>query len=137
MIAIAIAMTIVNLFVIPKFATFFEANRLELPWQTLFLLNTSNFFVDYWMYMAVLMIGGALGFRHYINTPDGKFRWHKFIINVPVVGSILHRAFMARFARSFAMAYSAGVPIVQAMGVIYSDIWLKAWSSHPKLSNGL
>ncbi len=122
LIAIAIAMAIVNLFVIPKFAAFFEANRLELPWQTLLLLNTSNFFVDYWMYMAVLMIGGALGFRHYINTPDGKFSWHKFIINVPVVGSILHRAFMARFARSFAMAYSAGVPIVQAMGVISRSI---------------
>ncbi len=122
LIAIAIAMAIVNLFVIPKFAAFFEANRLELPWQTLFLLNTSNFFVDYWMYMAVLMIGGALGFRHYINTPEGKFKWHRFIINVPVVGSILHRAFMARFARSFAMAYSAGVPIVQAMGVISRSI---------------
>jgi len=122
LIAIAIAMAIVNLFVIPKFATFFEVNRLELPWQTLFLLNTSNFFVDYWMYMAVLMIGGSLGFRHYINTPDGKLRWHKFIINVPVIGSILHRAFMARFARSFAMAYSAGVPIVQAMGVISRSI---------------
>jgi len=122
LIAIAIAMAIVNLFVIPKFAAFFEANRLELPWQTLLLLNTSNFFVDYWMYMAALMIGSALGFRHYINTLDGKFKWHKFIINVPVVGSILHRAFMARFARSFAMAYSAGVPIVQAMGVISRSI---------------
>jgi len=122
LIAIVIAMAIVNLFVIPKFAAFFEANQLELPWQTLFLLNTSNFFVNYWMYMAVLMIGGALGFRHYINTDEGKFKWHKFIINVPVVGSILHRAFMARFARSFAMAYSAGVPIVQAMGVISRSI---------------
>ena len=130
LIAIAIAMAIVNLFVIPKFAAFFEANRLELPWQTILLLNTSNFFVDYWMYMAVLMIGGALGFRHYINTPDGKYRWHKFIINVPVVGSILHRAFMARFARSFAMAYSAGVPIVQAMGVISRSIGNEYISSH-------
>jgi len=116
--------------VIPKFAAFFEANRLELPWQTILLLNTSNFFVDYWMYMAVLMIAGALGFRHYINTPDGKYRWHKFIINVPVVGSILHRAFMARFARSFAMAYSAGVPIVQAMGVISRSIGNEYISSH-------
>jgi len=43
-IAIGIAMVIVNLFVIPKFASFFETNKLELPWQTLLLLNTSNFF---------------------------------------------------------------------------------------------
>ena len=129
-IAIGIAMVIVNLFVIPKFAEFFEANRLELPWQTLFLLNTSNFFVNYWMYLLVLMVGAFLGFRHYINTPEGKLKWHEFIINVPMIGDILHRAFMARFARSFSMAFSAGVPIVQAMGVISRSIGNEYIASH-------
>ena len=129
-IAIAIAMVIVNIFVIPKFAAFFEANRLELPWQTVFLLNSSNFFVNYWIYMLVLMIAAALGFRHYINTPEGKLKWHKFIINAPLIGDILHRAFMARFARSFSMAYSAGVPIVQTMGVIARSIGNEYISSH-------
>ncbi|MCH8106568.1 MAG: type II secretion system F family protein [Proteobacteria bacterium] len=121
-IAIGIAMVIVNLFVIPKFAAFFEANRLELPWQTLFLLNTSNFFVNYWGYMLVLLVGGIVAFKRYINTPEGKLRWHRFILKAPLIGDILHRAYMARFARSFSMAYSAGVPIVQAMGVISRSI---------------
>lgn len=120
--AIAIAMVIVNLFVIPKFASFFEANNLELPWQTVFLLNTSKFFVSYWMYLLVLLIGAAFGFKHYINTEKGKYNWHRFILRVPLIGDILHRAYMARFARSFSMAYSAGVPIVQAMGVISRSI---------------
>ena len=121
-IAIGIAMVIVNLFVIPKFAAFFEANRLELPWQTVFLLNTSNFFVNYWGYMLVLLVGGIVAFKRYINTPEGKLRWHRFILKAPLIGDILHRAYMARFARSFSMAYSAGVPIVQAMGVISRSI---------------
>ncbi|MDJ0778481.1 MAG: type II secretion system F family protein [Gammaproteobacteria bacterium] len=120
--AIAIAIGIVNLFVIPKFASFFEANNLELPWQTVFLLNTSNFFVDYWMVVLGVMIGAFFGFRHWINTVKGRYRWHRFIIKAPLVGDILHRSFMARFARSFAMAYGAGVPIVQAMGVIARSI---------------
>lgn len=122
MAAIAIAMVIVNLFVIPKFASFFEANNLELPWQTVFLLNTSRFFVNYWIYMLVMLIGAAFGFKHYINTEEGKYNWHRFILKVPLIGDILHRAYMARFARSFSMAYSAGVPIVQAMGVISRSI---------------
>ncbi|MCZ6883141.1 MAG: type II secretion system F family protein [Gammaproteobacteria bacterium] len=122
LIAIAIAMIIVNLFVIPKFAIFFEKNQLELPWQTVFLLNTSKFFVSYWIYMLVAAIGGFLAFRHYINTPQGKYWWHRLIIKAPLIGEILHRAYMARFARSFSMAYSAGVPIVQAMGVISRSI---------------
>jgi len=130
LIAIAIAIVIVNLFVIPKFAIFFEKNQLELPWQTVILLNTSKFFVNYWIYMLVAAIGGFLAFRHYINTPQGKYWWHRFIIKVPLIGEILHRAFMARFARSFSMAYSAGVPIVQAMGVISRSIGNVYISTH-------
>ncbi|MDH5354319.1 MAG: type II secretion system F family protein [Gammaproteobacteria bacterium] len=128
--AIVIAMVIVNLFVIPKFAEFFQANNLELPWQTVFLLNTSKFFVNYWMYMLVLLIGAAFGFKHYINTEQGKYNWHRFILRVPLIGEILHRAYMARFARSFSMAYSAGVPIVQAMGVISRSIGNEYISGH-------
>ena len=122
LIAIAIAMSILNLLVIPKFASFFLANRLELPWQTVLLLNTSNFFVEYWMFMLAGMVAMAIGFRHYISTADGRFKWHRFLIRAPLVGDILHRSFLARFARSFAMAYRAGVPIVQAMGVIARSI---------------
>ena len=121
-IAIAIAMAIVNLFVIPKFASFFETNQLELPWQTLVLLKTSNFFVEYWLFVLITLLCLLFGFRHYIKTTSGRYRWHRFIVKAPVVGEILHRSFMARFSRSFAMAYGAGVPIVQAMGVISRSI---------------
>jgi MSHA biogenesis protein MshG len=129
-IAIAVAMVILNLFVIPKFASFFEANELELPWQTVLLLNMSGFFVEYWVFVGIALLALALGFRHYINTPDGQYKWHRFIVKAPLIGEILNRAMMARFARSFAMAYSAGVPIVQAMGVISRSIGNEYISSH-------
>ncbi len=129
-IAVGVAMAIVNLFVIPKFASFFEANKLELPWQTLLLINTSNFFVDYWMYIGIALIVAVFGFKYYINTPDGRYKWHRFIVQAPVIGEILHRSYMARFARSFAMAYGAGVPIVQAMGVISRSVGNDYISGH-------
>ncbi len=119
---IAIAIGIVNLWVIPGFAAFFEANRLELPWQTLLLLNTSKFFVEYWYLVLAGLIGAGFGFRYYINTDRGRYNWHRFVVRAPLIGEILHRSFMSRFARSFAMAYSAGVPIVQAMAVIARSI---------------
>ena len=130
MIAITVAMVIVNLFVIPQFASFFETNNLELPWQTLFLLNTSKIFIHYWIHTLVLCTLSFAAFKYYINTTSGRFWWDKLVIKVPVIGSILHRAFMARFARSFAMAYGAGVPIVQAMGVISRSIGNEYISSH-------
>ncbi len=120
--AIVIALGIVNLFVIPKFASFFEANNLELPWQTIVLLTTSNFFVDNWPYMLVLGILVWAGFKRYIGTVNGRYKWHHFILRLPVIGDILLRAYLARFARSFSMAYGAGVPIVQGMGVISRSV---------------
>jgi len=121
-IAIIIALGIVNLFVIPKFVQFFEANSLQLPWQTVFLLNMSNFFVANWQWMLAALVLGYLAFRRYISTINGRYNWHRFILRVPVVGDILLRAYLARFARSFAMAYGAGVPIVQGMGVVSRSV---------------
>ncbi|MDH3629887.1 MAG: type II secretion system F family protein [Gammaproteobacteria bacterium] len=129
-IAMVVAMGIVNLFVIPKFASFFEANALELPWQTVLLLNTSNFLVEYWMLVFGGIITAFIAFKRYIGTVNGRYKWHRFIVKAPLVGEILHRSFMARFARSFSMAYSAGVPIVQAMGVISRSIGNDYISGH-------
>ncbi len=120
--AVVIAIAILNGFVIPKFADFFKANALELPWQTVLLLNTSEFFIEYWWFMLGVIVAAFFGFKRYTSTVVGRLKWHRFIVNAPVVGDILHRSFMARFARSFAMAYTAGVPIVQAMGVISRSI---------------
>ncbi len=120
--AVAIALGILNWYVIPKFADFFKANALELPWQTVLLLNMSDFFIEYWWAMVAAIVVGIVFFKRYTSTVDGRLKWHRFIVRVWVDGDILHRSFMARFARSFAMAYSAGVPIVQAMGVISRSI---------------
>jgi len=121
-IAITIAMAIVNLFVIPKFASFFEANNLDLPWQTVFLLTTSNFMVDNWHFLLVGLVLIYVLFKRYISTVEGRYKWHHFILKIPIIGDILLRAYLARFARSFAMAYGAGVPIVQGMGVISRSV---------------
>ncbi len=121
-VAIIIAMGIVNLFVIPKFASFFAANNLELPWQTVLLLTTSHFFVANWVWMLALLVIAWFAFKRYISSVDGRYQWHRFILKAPIVGDILLRAYLARFARSFAMAYGAGVPIVQGMGVISRSV---------------
>jgi MSHA biogenesis protein MshG len=128
--AILIAMVIVNLFVIPKFASFFEANELELPWQTVMLLSTSNFFVDSWMFILMVAVIVFIMFRRYIGTVKGRYKWHHFVLRIPVVGNILLRAYLARFARSFSMAYGAGVPIVQGMGVISRSVGNDYIASH-------
>jgi MSHA biogenesis protein MshG len=117
-IAITLAIGIVNVFVIPAFANVFKGMNLELPWQTQALIGLSDFTVAYWPYIVGLITVTVLGFNHYIKTTNGKYRWDKAKLRFPVVGSIITRALLSRFARTFAMASKSGVPLIQTLGVV-------------------
>lgn len=117
-IAISIAMMIVNIYVIPSFKSIFEKLQADLPWQTKLLMGISNFTVNYWPIIIVVLIGCAYGFIKYINTTTGRHAWDRFLLKIPGIGSIIERATMERFARSFAMILSSGVPLIQGIGIV-------------------
>jgi len=118
LIALAIAMTVLNIFVIPTFANIFARFGAELPWATKVLLATSHFFVSYW---PALLVGTGLtvfAVRRWLKTATGMMFWHRHQLRLPIVGSILKRALMARFCRSFAMVLRSGIPINQALSMV-------------------
>jgi MSHA biogenesis protein MshG len=116
--ALAVAMFIVNIFVIPAFAKIFASFRTELPLVTRLLIGTSDLFVNYWPLMLALLVGAILGFRFWVGTPAGRYQWDRFKLRLPVVGELIHKATLARFSRSFALSGKSGVPIVQALAVV-------------------
>jgi MSHA biogenesis protein MshG len=116
--ALAIAITIINLVVIPAFANVFEGFGAELPWATKVLLATSNFFVAYWPFMLVAVIGAMYGFKRWVKSEKGRLKWDQIKLKFPVVGDVIMRATLARFARTFAMASGAGVPLLQALTAV-------------------
>ncbi len=117
-IAMAIAMFVINLFVIPAFAKVYASFHIELPWATRLLLATSNFTVAYWYYGLVLFAALWLAVHYWVRTPEGRYRWHKWKLKLPVVGPILYKNTIARFTRALAMTIRAGVPLVQGMTVV-------------------
>lgn len=117
-VAISVAMFIINLFVIPAFAKVFASFRAELPWATKILIATSQFTVAYWPLILAGVIVGIFSIRFYIKTDEGRYRWDRFKLRLPVVGGIILRATMARFARSLAITMRTGVPLVQGMTVV-------------------
>ncbi len=117
-IAMAIAITIVNIFVIPSFAKVFAGFHAELPFITTMLIGFSGFMVHYWMLMLAGVAGAATGFRWYINTPDGRYKWDKFKFHIPLAGKIIYKGTLARFARSLALAFKSGIPLVQGLNVV-------------------
>ncbi|NKB38809.1 MAG: type II secretion system F family protein [Gammaproteobacteria bacterium] len=117
-VAMAIAIAIVNIYVIPAFADVFQRAGAELPLATKILINTSGFFVSYWPFMLAVIVITLLSFFYYIKTDKGRVVWGKYKIRLPLVGKILNKAALGRFARAFSMSLSAGVPIVQALTVV-------------------
>jgi len=118
MIALAAAMFIVNIFVVPAFAKMFASFKTELPLMTRILIGTSDAFVAYWWLMLIAIIAAAAGFRLYTASPKGRYSWDWLKLKLPVVGSLIHKATLARFSRSFALAGKSGVPIVQGLALV-------------------
>ena len=116
--AIAIAIVMINVFVIPAFAAFFDKFDTALPWQTRLLMATSDFFIDYGWLLLIALVAGAYGFLRYIDTDDGRYQWDRFKLKAPLVGGIFERIALGRFSRTFAMTYRTGVPILQALVVV-------------------
>ncbi len=126
-IAMVIAMFIVNMFVIPQFVKVFESFHAELPLMTRILIATSKFTIEYWWVIGVALVAAVLALRGWLNTTAGRLQWDRWKLKVPVAGKIIHKATMARFARSYALSSKSGVPIVQALTVVSQTVdnaWL-------------
>jgi MSHA biogenesis protein MshG len=116
--AIVVALVIVNIFVIPAFAGVFANYKVELPLMTRVLLGVSAFTVAWWQLLLAAAVAAVWGVRAVLDTPAGRYRWDRLKLRLPVVGSIVLKATLGRFARSFAIAYGSGVPISRAMTVV-------------------
>lgn len=113
--AIGIAIGVLTTLVIPTFAGIFKRFDMDLPLATRIILGVSEFSLLYWPYILAAVALSVYGFRYAIKTEKGRLRWDRFKLKIPVVGDILLRATLARFARAFTMASRAGVPINQGL----------------------
>ncbi len=115
LIFMAVAIAAINIWVIPAFANLFAQFGAQLPWPTRILIGISNFFVSYG-WLLLIVVGLAIyGFFYYINTERGAYRWGYRKLRLPVVGDIIERASLARYARSFGLMARAGLPLPTAL----------------------
>jgi MSHA biogenesis protein MshG len=121
-VVISVAIAIVNFAVIPAFAKIFEAHKVALPLLTRVLIATSDLFIAFWPLMVGGILAAIIGFVAYTRTEQGRYNWDRFKLRIPVAGSIIFKATLARFARAFSLASRAGVPIVQGLTVVASVV---------------
>ncbi|MGV8893984.1 MAG: type II secretion system F family protein [Burkholderiaceae bacterium] len=116
------AMGVINIFVIPAFAKVYAGFNAELPLMTRILMKSSEFTVSYWPLMLAAIVGGIFAFKAFISTTKGLYQWDKIKLRFPIVGKIILKGTLARFARSFALSSKSGVPIVQGLNVVAQTV---------------
>ncbi|MBI2816742.1 MAG: type II secretion system F family protein [Acidobacteria bacterium] len=117
LVAIASIGVLMN-FVIPRFAQVFESTGLPMPLPTFILLRAGQLFQRYaWMVIVAIIVAVIL-FRRFIRTPQGRERWDRFQLRVPLIGELLRKAETARFARTMSTLVANSVPLVQSLGIV-------------------
>ena len=116
-IAVAIIVSaILLIFVVPMFEATFQSFGADLPAFTQLIVAASRFMVSWW-WAILLIVGGslfALVFT-YKRSPAMQHTCDRLILKVPVIGQIMHNSAIARFARTTAVTFKAGVPLVEAL----------------------
>jgi type IV pilus assembly protein PilC len=119
-IAVAILVSaILLIFVVPQFQQVFQSFGADLPAFTKMIIAASEFMISYWWLVLFLVVGTgvafiffkkrSLAFSHFLD---------RMMLKIPVVGQILHNSAIARFSRTLAVTFKAGVPLVEALDIV-------------------
>ncbi|MDV3467787.1 type II secretion system F family protein [Stenotrophomonas sp. C3(2023)] len=119
-IAVAIIVScILLLFVVPQFEEVFKGFGAELPAFTQMIVGASRFMTSWWWLILIVVVGSIVGFvMAYKRSPRLQHGMDRFVLKVPVIGQIMHNSSIARFARTTAVTFKAGVPLVEALGIV-------------------
>jgi len=109
--------SIIMLFVIPKFAEIYESAGQALPLPTQILINISHNFGKILLALIILTAGAIIGLRYYRNTEKGRYNTDKLILRLPLLGGLFHKAAVARMARTLSNLIGGGVPLLQALTI--------------------
>lgn len=117
MLALVVAVAVVNIVVIPQFSLMFAKFGADLPLLTRVLVGTSNLVVNHGWLILAATVAAVAGAIYYLRTPNGAWQWGKMKLRLPIFGTIIDRASMARYARSMSLMLRAGVPINQVLNL--------------------
>ena len=105
-------------FVVPRFAQVFESTGLPVPLPTYLLLRSSEMMESYGWLALLAAVGGGFLLRRFLRTAQGREKWDRWQLRLPLVGDLVRRAETARFAKTMATLLGHGVPLVQSLLIV-------------------
>jgi type IV pilus assembly protein PilC len=119
-IAVAILVSaILLIFVVPQFQQVFQSFGADLPAFTQMIIAASDFMIGYWWLVLLVVVGTIFTFLYFYKRSEKmQHLIDRTMLKIPVVGKILNEAAIARFARTLAVTFKAGVPLVEALDIV-------------------
>jgi len=118
LVVIAMATTVITVFVIPNFAPLFKVLGNDIPWPTRVIMGTSSFVRNHGLTLLAALALLAFGLRRHLRTDTGRYGWDHLKLRIPVVGELLHQSVLSRFTRSLSISLGAGLPMIQGLTVL-------------------
>jgi len=103
--------------VIPKFVGIFEKSKVALPLPTRILIATSDIIAGYWYIVLVVVLVAVVLIRRRLSTERGRTQWDGLKLRIPIIGPLVLKNALSRFTRVFATLETAGVPILNTLGI--------------------
>ncbi len=113
-----LVMLFIFVFVIPQVTAIFEDQGEALPWITQVLIVFSEFLAGWWFVLFPALIGATVGFFYWKRTPEGKDKWDRFVLKVPLFGSLVRMVAISRFAGTLSTLLASGVPLLKALDIV-------------------
>lgn len=119
-IAVAIIVSaILLIFVVPQFESLFQSFGADLPAFTMLIVKLSRFAVAYWWAILGIALGIGFAVAMAYRRSRGFVEWvDRMLLKLPIIGEVMHNSAIARFARTLAVTFKAGVPLVDALGTV-------------------
>lgn len=122
MAVILAAITVVMTWVIPKFVTFYGAFNADLPLPTRILIGMSNFATHYWPIVLGMLVAIVFGTKKFLSDERGKMWFDRKLLRLPVIGDMVIKSNIARFALMFKILFRSGIPIVKSIELLTSTV---------------
>ncbi len=105
------------IFVIPTFVTMFDGMGMELPLPTAIVMQISDIFVNYFIYMILSIGGYAYAIKRYYKTESGQKNIDTLMLKLPVVGPLIQKVAVAKFTRTMGTLLSSGVSVIEGLEI--------------------
>jgi type IV pilus assembly protein PilC len=103
--------------VVPIFANLFAGLGVVLPLPTRIVMGLSAFVQSFWWVVIVVGVAGTFGLKAIRKNPKGRYYFDKFLLHLPVVGSLLRKIAVGRFTRTLGTLITSGVPILEGLAI--------------------